>query len=88
MVPLRLLSEILGAEVDWEFVEGYAIKVTIKLEGKTLSLVTGQPLPSGLGTPAINAESGRTMIPARWILVNLGANVVWDADSSTVNVYK
>jgi hypothetical protein len=88
MVPLRLLSETLGADVSWEFVEGNAIKVTIKLEGKTLTLVTGQALPSGLGTPVINAASGRTMIPARWILVNLGANVVWDAQTTTVHVYK
>ncbi|MDR2749049.1 MAG: copper amine oxidase N-terminal domain-containing protein, partial [Clostridiales bacterium] len=81
-------SETLGADVSWEFVEGNAIKVTIKLEGKTLTLVTGQALPSGLGTPVINAASGRTMIPARWILVNLGANVVWDAQTTTVHVYK
>ncbi|MDR1541343.1 MAG: Ig-like domain-containing protein [Clostridiales bacterium] len=88
MVPLRFISESLGAQVDWRFTSSGAIYVSISYSGQVLGLTTGQALPNGLGIPVIEASSGRTMVPARYILEALGANVVWNADSREVDIFK
>ncbi|MDR1541272.1 MAG: hypothetical protein LBU32_25415 [Clostridiales bacterium] len=83
MLPLRVIAETLGAEVDWT----EATKtVTVTKASKTLTLVINQTLPNSLGTAVIG--NGRTFVPIRYIAEQLGANVVWNEDSRTVDIYQ
>ncbi|MDR1559162.1 MAG: CIA30 family protein [Clostridiales bacterium] len=81
MVPLRLISEGLGAIVDWE---ADTRTVIITLNGKTLRVVVDQPLPNNMGTAVIRND--RTFVPIRYISESLGATVTWDAQTKTVVV--
>ena len=90
MVPVRVISESLGAEVIWNQA---AETVTIKKDGKDIVLrinsdnadVNGESVK--LDAPAV-IEQSRTFVPIRFISENLGWNVDWEQDSYTVNISK
>ncbi len=77
MVPVRVVSENFGAEVDWD---NDARKVTITSEDKTVELTidSNVALVNGeektLDTPA-TIKDGRTMVPLRFVGEALGKNV-------------
>jgi hypothetical protein len=83
MLPLRAIAEGLGAQVAWDEASR---TVAITKAAQTITLIVNQPLPNGLGTPVI--LNSRTMVPIRYIAETLGANVVWDEASKTVNIYQ
>jgi len=79
-VPVRFLSEALGADVAWD----EATKtVTVTKGDKTVVLVIGSTIAKVNGAdvqmdvaPEI-AGVGRTMLPARWVAEGLGYQVGW-----------
>ncbi|MCD8239555.1 MAG: phosphodiester glycosidase family protein [Clostridiales bacterium] len=88
MVPLRVISEALDADVGYN---AETKTVEIAKDGTDVSLVIGS------GTAEINGESvslqssavisgGRTMVPLRFAAEALGADVDWDGTSKTVYV--
>ncbi len=86
MVPVRVISESLGAEVLWD---GDAETVTIKKDSKNIVLkinsdvavVNGENIT--LDAPAV-IEQSRTFVPIRFISENLGWDVDWEQDTHTV----
>jgi hypothetical protein len=82
MLPVRAIAESLGADVDWS---GEISTATISKDGKSASVTLGVPLPNGLGTPAIVQD--RLFVPVRCIAEMLGANVVWNEEDKSVDIY-
>ncbi len=83
MVPIRFISEVYGATVDWE---GTSKTVTIKFDGKTLTMkigVTG----TGMDVPPVERD-GRTYVHVRYVLEQLGATVDWFGDTQEIRVSK
>lgn len=88
LVPIRFISEALGASVEWCDVEK---KVTIEHQGKTIALLIGEKKAT-VGTSTITLDTAasiinsRTMVPLRFISEGLGANVEWDGDTRTIYI--
>jgi|GEM_PF-3885584 len=82
MIPLRLVAETLGAEVNWS---AETRTVTIDRNSTNLSLVLDSPLPNNMGTPT--SVSGRTFVPVRYVSEMLGAHIRWDGVNFAVYVY-
>ena len=80
LVPVRFVSEALGAAVEWQ---GDTNTVNIAPKGKSINLVIGQKQARVdednivLDTAAA-LVGGRTMVPLRFISECLGAEVQWD----------
>ena len=83
MVPLRVIAESLGAEVDWD--EATRTVIT-ELDGTRLYLTVDVPLLGNMGTPVIVGE--RTFVPVRYISEAFGATVRWDEENRTVYIYR
>lgn len=83
MVPIRLIAEGLGAKVEWL---EESRTVNIKSGSKTLSFAIGQLL-EGMDTPA-TIINFRTMVPLRYVSENLGARVLWFADTRNIEIIK
>ena len=81
MVPIRLVAEALGADVDW--VEDTRT-VIISQDSTTINLVLDVPLEGGMGTP-VNV-GGFTFVPVAFVAETLGANVRWDASNQAVYI--
>ncbi len=80
LVPLRIISESLGAEVNWDSGSG---KIEVIIEGKKLELAVGNKKASLNGKRADldvppSFVSGRTMVPLRFIGESLDLDVHWD----------
>ncbi|RJQ10776.1 MAG: AMIN domain-containing protein [Bacillota bacterium] len=79
LVPIRIISQNLGAEVEWiqatsaVVVRSGGATVVVRV-GLTQATVNGQTV--FLDVPA-RVESGRTMVPIRFISQALGAAVDW-----------
>lgn len=80
LVPLRIISESLGATVNWDSSSG---KIEVELNGKKLGLTLGSKrvmvngVPEELDVPP-SLVNGRTLLPLRFVGENLGLNVQWD----------
>lgn len=85
MVPIRFVSEYLGATVDWD---EKTKTVTIKFEDKTLQLVQGKANSAiGLDVPPM-AYNNRTMVPIRYVSEQLGATVHWIEETNEITITK
>lgn len=88
MVPVRFVSERLGASLAWD---GEEQKVTIDLEDTRIVLVIGKDFARvdqeeiELDAPPEIAK-GRTMVPLRFVGEALDADVGWDGETRTVTV--
>lgn len=86
LVPVRFVSERMGATVGWD---GAKRQVSIKLGTKTIILtidsnkvlVNGQTVTIDVPAKIINS---RTMVPVRFVSEQLGFKVKWDPVSSRV----
>lgn len=88
LVPLRGIFEALGAEVQWTAATRTVTAVkgdtTVSLRiGQSTAAINGQSVR--LDAPAVVA-GGHTMVPLRFVSEALGANVQWDARTSTVTI--
>ena len=92
LVPVRVISENLGADVSWDAATQQVTitteeKIIVLTIGSSMALVDGEEteLPDGVAASLVQVEGGsRTMVPVRFISEQLGADVQWDADSRTV----
>lgn len=90
LVPLAVLSEGLGYEVEWEPV---ARKVTVKNESTVIELVIDQ---SAIRVNGVVMETDakpqiykdRTIVPVRLIGELLGLTFEWKADTREVHMYE
>jgi len=90
LVPLRIISESLGATVNWDSGSG---KIEVELDGKKLGLTLGSTrvmvdgVPKELDVPP-SLVNGRTLLPLRFVGENLGLNVQWDGTVRAVLLTK
>ena len=81
MVPLRLIAEALGAQVNWN---AETRVITINSGGRLLTLTLDESLPDGMGVPLI--VNDRTFVPTAYVAQMLGANVRWDGEARAVYI--
>ncbi len=88
LVPVRAIFEKLGASVNWDAniqtVTAVSGEKTITLKLNDTSAYVNNELKT-LDVPA-QIVDGRTMVPARFVDESLGCQVLWDANTQTVNV--
>ncbi len=88
IVPVRFLSNALGAEVEYD---SNANCVNINLDGKEMTLWIDSILArvdgeyTTLSMPA-SLVNNRLMVPIRFISENFGAHVQWDAGSRSITI--
>ncbi|MFD0867850.1 N-acetylmuramoyl-L-alanine amidase [Chlamydia abortus] len=88
MVPIRIVSEELGAKVSWTQEEQ---KVTIQKSNSEMLLWIDKSYASidGKGYPLevspVNIE-GNTLVPVRFVAENLGLQVKWDNETRSVHM--
>ncbi len=88
MVPIRFVSENLGAKVNWD---NSTKTVGILKDGKSITLKVGSSSASVNGTlQDVGAKSmqknSTVLVPLRFVSEVLGANVNWNAAESTVRI--
>jgi hypothetical protein len=88
MVPLRFISESLGAQVDWN-----ALSRTVTVQGGGNTII----LTVGVSTATVNGQArsleappqivgGRTFVPLRFINESLGAQVNYNSTTRSVTI--
>lgn len=88
LVPVRFVSEALGANVDWIQAEK---KVVITKDSKKIEMVVGQRKVK-IDRKVIELDvaskfqNDRTLVPLRFISEAFGCQVDWDQKSYTVNI--
>jgi cyclophilin family peptidyl-prolyl cis-trans isomerase len=88
MVPVRFISEQLGASVAWDEA---AQKVNIEYKGKKILIPINEKaayvdnMQIELDTEAV-VVANRTMVPLRFVSEALGATVLWSSAASTVRI--
>lgn len=88
LVPIRFISEAMGAKVDWNSTEK---KVTIHLDGNTIILWIGktETLVGGkkvyLDVPA-NVINSTTFVPIRFLSENFGREVTYDNATRKITI--
>lgn len=88
LVPMRTIFDALGAQVIWDEASQTAIAVKDDI---TVRITVGSDiifLNDASVTIDVPAQilSGRTLIPARTVSHALGAEVVWDEETTTVRI--
>lgn len=87
LVPIRFVSQSLGAKVDWTGSKSKTVKIS--MNNKDVTLVLGQSTAKVNGvtktfdTKAI-AKNSRVFVPLRFVSEALGQNVDWDKEGSWV----
>lgn len=88
MVPIRVVSENLGAQVDWRAEDR---SIAIRRGPRRVHLTVGRSeavideRPVALDVAPVILD-GRTLVPLRFVGEALGAEVAWDETSRTVSV--
>jgi len=82
MVPIRLVSEALGATPRWDRGTRTAY---IYYNDTVLRLPVGEPLPGEMGTPLL--RNNRVLVPLRFVIENFDAFTFWDAGLREVTVF-
>ena len=94
LVPVRIVSENLGAQVTWKQdtrqvqIETGDTSITLTI-GSSQALVNGAAVELYDGVPATMAAVDRltrTMVPLRFVSEQLGAQVEFDNETSTVTI--
>lgn len=90
-VPVRFVSEALGAdEVSWNaqsqtaFIRDNSTEISLTI-GKNTALVNGKK--TNISGSVLLCRS-RTYIPVRFVAETMGADVLWDSGTYTVNIVK
>jgi len=88
MVPLRFITEALGAEVTWNAttntinVQLDTTQVVLTIGSRT-ALVNGKPVTLDVA-PLV--ERGRTLVPVRFISETFGCEVVWHGETNRIDI--
>ncbi|WP_018751528.1 family 10 glycosylhydrolase [Paenibacillus sanguinis] len=88
MVPLRVISEGLGARVDWSQSDKTAI---IEKDGNMLVLTSGATIATVNGETiqldaSVEVSGERTMVPLRFVSEQLGLTVNWNNVNRTITL--
>lgn len=89
MLPIRALIESMGGTVD--YVSGEQ-KITVKWNGKTVCVWIGKTnytvdgVNKTMDVAPYYSDTGRTMIPMRFIIESLGCDIAWDGETYTATV--
>ncbi len=90
LVPIRFISEAFGASVDWN---NSTREATIKLLNNTIVLKVDSATATVNGynvyldAPAtIIKQTGRTVVPIRFVSDSLGADVTWNSTNKSVTI--
>jgi|GEM_PF-1193009 len=88
MIPIRFVSEKLGAKVTWDgslrVVGIHKSEKTIKIKiGDSFALVDGEKIQIDASSVII---SDRTYVPLRFVSEVLGAKVGWNSETRTVSI--
>ena len=94
MVPIRFISDALGANVEWnqdtlQATITTADKTIVLTIGSATALVNGQSVALYDGVPATMAVLNgisRTVVPVRFVSEQLGASVAWDQQQYLVSI--
>ncbi|MDN4106642.1 copper amine oxidase N-terminal domain-containing protein [Paenibacillus polymyxa] len=92
MVPIRFVSEALGAKVGWEKI-GNKLAVSIKNDAHSVAMTVGQTTATVDGQTKsyetkIILKQNRTFVPLRLVSEGLGQTVEWDKVSRWVWIGK
>jgi hypothetical protein len=88
LIPVRAITEAMGAAVTWNSEEKL---VTIVKDDQTIvfdllnNITYVNGVEATIDVPA-GVMNNRTMVPLRFIAENLGLKVVWDEDAQTIEV--
>ncbi len=90
MVPIRFVTEAMGAKVDWN---GKERKVTITLGSNVAILKIGDVKAQANGydvyldaAPTIIVKTSRTVVPVRFVAETLGMDVKWNGTERSVTI--
>ena len=93
LVPIRFISEALGARVDWlaetqevvirEMRDGQQMEIILIINSEE-ALMNGVPVT--LDCAAEILPPGRTFVPLRFVSETLGAQVDWDGDKQQITI--
>lgn len=92
LVPIRVISEVLGYKVEWYEPEK---RITILNNGTKITLYIDKKYAWVNGTkivldkePIVGAKSNRALVPLRFIAEELGCTVLWDGLLNKVTILK
>ena len=88
LVPVRAITEGLGAEVSWDEATQ---SVTITKDGKVVVMNIGSGTVTVDGVPAVmdvpaEIACSRTYVPLRFLAEIYGLDVSWDGDTETIEI--
>lgn len=89
MLPIRAIIEAMGGTID--FTSGEQ-RITIKYRGKTILMWIGKKtiqvngVTKSIDVAPYYSDTGRTMIPIRFVVENLDCTVDWDGNTQTVTI--
>lgn len=88
MVPLRVISEGLGASVLWSQATR---TVTIKKSDSVITMTSGRQQATVDSSvvdldASVELKQGRVMVPIRFVSENLGIQVTWNQSEQTINL--
>ncbi len=86
LVPLRIVGEYLGAEIEWN---QETQTVIITKDNQIIDLIIGSKVVKVNGVEQIlqcapKLIQGTTMVPIRLVSEHLGSTVVWEQETATV----
>ena len=92
LVPMRALFEAVGAKVTWDASTQTVLVLNEKeAVAKFIALQIGQDTAfvgdekKALDVPA-RIVKGRTFVPLRFVMEELGCEVTWDSDTYTISI--
>jgi hypothetical protein len=88
VVPLRFVSEGLGAKVEWD---GVTKHIHVELGSSVIDMTLKDPHAMVNGKQFVMdvppfISNGRTMVPIRFVSEALGATVSWDGETQTITI--
>lgn len=90
MIPIRFVSENMGAKVEWD---DLAKRITIRLDGQEVIMTIGSKNVKVNGVPCTTdvapyIKNGRTFVPVRFISESIGAKVEYFSVTKEILITK
>ncbi len=89
MLPIRAVIEAMGGTVDYTASQQ---KITVKWQSKTVLMWIGSKtiqvdgVQKTIDVAPYYSDTGRTMIPMRFVVENLGCSIDWDGATRTATI--